>query len=424
MLVGIGITDLTFRTSQVALPLVVLAATGSAGATGLVGGASGIPVLLSPWWTRRLRHRVRSGRAVAACYLVEALALGAVALSAALGRIDVTLLAGAGLVLGAAEALDGPARDALVADLGDLLGDDQALTLLTTRDFFRRVSMVVGPGVGGLLVARGLAVPLLGLEVASILLSAALAAGVRGVGAAGPDDVTRHGIWATLRGHHEVLAGWAVRGTGCALWFGFTLGLAVLGAETGHGAMFLATGMTAYGLGSVLGTLGVVRLLRVLPVLPAIAGAWALTGCCWSAMGRWPHTPVIAGAAFLSGLAVVVGNSGVTAQITRGSTGAERRVLMAGQSVVVNASSSLGLLAGGLVLARIGATSTLVATGAVTTVVALTSLVAVRRWGRSGEPAGDLRGPRAVPTTEQARVHEQRMQLVDAHAVAPPVGQG
>ena len=68
MLVGIGLTDLTFRTSQVALPLVVLSTTGSAAATGLVGGASGIPVVLSPWWTRRLRHRVHYLAIMAHCY--------------------------------------------------------------------------------------------------------------------------------------------------------------------------------------------------------------------------------------------------------------------------------------------------------------------------------------------------------------------
>ena len=79
LLFGVGITDLSFRVAQVAVPLVVLAGTGSVAATGLVAGASGLPVLLSPWWTRRLRHRIAGGRAVAACYLGEAAALAAVA---------------------------------------------------------------------------------------------------------------------------------------------------------------------------------------------------------------------------------------------------------------------------------------------------------------------------------------------------------
>ena len=375
MLVGIGLTDLTFRTSQVALPLVVLAGTGSAAATGLVGGASGIPVLLSPWWTRRLRHRISSGRAVAACYLGEALALGVVALAATTGHLDVAVLAAAGVTLGVAEALDGPGRDALLADLGDRCGDDRALTLLTLRDLFRRVSMVVGPALGGLLVAQGHLIGLLWVEVGSILLSAALAAGVGRASAPSVDEAD--GIWTTVRSRPEVVAGWVVRGTGCALWFGFTLGLALLGAEHGRGGVFLAAGMTAYGVGSVLGTLAVLPLLRVLPVLPAIAGAWVLTGVCWTVMGRLPSPAVIAAAGFVSGLAVVVGNAGVTAQITRGSLGSARRTLMAGQSVVVNAASSLGLLAGGPVLALLGAARTLTATGLVTALVGVAVPVVV-----------------------------------------------
>ena len=368
MLVGIGLTDLTFRTSQVALPLVVLTATGSAAATGLVGGAAGIPVMLSPWWSRRLRHRINSGRAVAVCYLGEAVALATVAWAAMSGHLEVWLLAGAGLVLGTAEALDGPGRDALLADLGDQCGDDHALTLLTARDLFRRVSMVLGPGLGGLLVAQGRAVGLLWVEVGSVLVSAALAAGI---GAVGPPQPLAQaaGIWRTVLVRPDVLAGWVVRGTGCALWFGFTLGLALLGAEHGRGGLFLAAGVTAYGVGSVLGTLGVLPLVRVLPVLPTIAGAWALTGLCWIAMGRLPSLSVIAVAGFVSGLAVVVGNAGVTAQITRGAHGPERRTLMAGQSVVVNAAASLGLLAGGPVLAGLGAPLTLTATGLLTVAV-------------------------------------------------------
>jgi predicted MFS family arabinose efflux permease len=382
MLVGIGLTDLTFRTSQVALPLVVLLGTGSAAATGLVGGAAGIPVLLSPWWSRRLRHRISSGRAVAVCYLGEALALAAVAWAATTGHLEVALLAAAGLVLGTAEALDGPGRDALLADLGDQCGADRALTLLTARDFFRRVSMVVGPALGGLLVARGRAVELLWVEVASVLVSAALVAGIRAVGAPQPREEA-DGIWRTVRVRPDVLAGWVVRGTGCALWFGFTLGLALLGAEHGRGGLFLAAGVTAYGVGSVLGTLGVLPLLRILPVLPTIAGAWALTGACWFVMGRMPSMQVIAVAGFVSGLAVVVGNAGVTAQITRGAEGPARRTLMAGQSVVVNASASLGLLAGGPVLAGLGAPLTLTTTGLLT--VAVSGGVLVVR-GVSSQP--------------------------------------
>jgi hypothetical protein len=380
VLAGIGITDLTYRTSQVALPLVVLGATGSPAATGLVGGVSGLPVLVSPWWSRRLRHRVRSGRSIAVCYLLEALALGAVALGATLGRLDVSLLAAAGLLLGCAEALDGPARDALLADLGDRLGADRALTLLTARDFFRRLSMVGGPALGGALVARGLAVPLLWAEVGSILVSAGVTAGV-GSARPGRDGGVEASIWNAVRARPTILRGWTVRGTGCAMWFAFTLGLAVLGEERGRGGLFLAAGITAYGLGSVLGTLGVLKVVRAVAVLPTIGAAWGVTGVCWWVMGSLVTVPAIVGASFVSGLAVVVGNAGVTAQIARGSDGAERVTLMAGQNVVVNASSSLGLLVGGPILALVGAPHTLQAAGLIT--VAVSAAAIGVRPGRS-----------------------------------------
>ncbi len=424
LLVGIGITDLAFRVAQVALPLVVLAGTGSAVAMGLVAGAAGVPVLVSPWWTRRLRHRIRSGRTVATCYVGEAVSLATVALAASVGALTVPLLLVSGLALGCAEALSGPGRDALVADIGDRIGSDAALTLLTTRDFFRRVSMVVGPLLGGLGVAAGHGVTLLWVEVATIMVSAALAVGVPPASRDAEGDRCDRGIWATVRHRREVLLGWVVRGAGCLLWFGFVLGLSLLGAERGAGGTYLAAGLTGYGAGSIIATIGVVRLLRVLPVLPAICAAWLVTGLCWLTIGLVTTLPAIAGAAFVAGLAVVVGNAGVTAAITRTSAGADRRTLLAGQSVVVNASSSLGLLAGGPVLALLGAAHTLVLTGSLTAVVAATVLVLRGEGEGSEEPRGRRAGPGAVPSPEQARMHEEREQLVHADAVLPALGEG
>jgi hypothetical protein len=80
----------------------------------------------------------------------------------------------------------------------------------------------------------------------------------------------------------------------------------------------------------------------------------------------------------------------------------------------VNATSSLGLLAGGPVLAVMGVAPTSVLTGALTALVSIGVLGVARRDGA---------GPRAVPAPEQARVHEQREELVHADAVLPVLGQ-
>ena len=218
--------------------------------------------------------------------------------------------------------------------------------------------MVAGPMIGGLGVATGHGLWLLWVEVATILASAALALPVPAIRPAADVGAVGGTIRAALAGRREVLLGWVVRGGGCLLWFGFTLGLSVLGVERGRDGLYLAAGMTGYGVGSIIGTLGVVRLLRVLPVLPAVCAAWLVTGGCWVVMGLVPSVGVIGVAGFVSGLGVVVGNAGVTASITRTSAGAERRTLLAGQSIVVNAASSAGLLVGGPVLAVLGAAST------------------------------------------------------------------
>lgn len=407
LLAGIAVTDLAVRVVQVALPLVVLTATGSAAATGLVAGASGLPVLLSPWWARRLRDRVRSGRALAACYVGEVGALVIVATWATRHDTRWAVLLAAGFVLGLAEALSGPGRDAMVADLGDVLGPDRALTLLTTRELFRRIGMVVGPALGGIGVATGHAVALLWAEVGAVLVALVLALPVGrvsdpGSGAAVPS------IRSLLRSRPDVLAGWLIRGTGCLLWFGFTLGLSLLGAERGRPGAYLAAGMTAYGIGSIAGTLVTVPLLRVLPVLPAIAGAWAVTGACWLVMAASAPTPWATGsitaAGLVSGVGVVIGNAGITAQITRGSTGGERRALLTGQNVVVSASSSAGLLGGGLLLAAVGPTVTLGITGAATAGVAL-GVWAVR-MARVARVARVARGQGRATTGPRGRRRE------------------
>jgi hypothetical protein len=386
LLSGIALTDLAFRVAQVAVPLVVLAGTRSAAATGLAAGATGIPVLLSPWWARHARQRVRTARTVALLYVGEAAALAVVPAAAGLHALSWPVLLGSGLALGCVEALSGPGRDGLLADLGDRIGADQALGLLTTRDLLRRAGMVVGPALGGLAVAAGHGLPLLWLEVVSVLVSAALAAVVptrRAHADSAEAGAVPPTIRAALRDRPDVLAGWVVRGTGCATWFGFTLGLSLLGAERGRGGVYLATAMTAYGLGSLAGTTLAVPLLRRLPVLRTIVAAWTTTGAAWVVMGTWATQPVVAAASAVMGVLVSVGNAGVTAQITRASSGADRRTLLAGQSVVVNASSSGGLLLGGAVLALLGAAHTLLVTGTLTAVVAPSVLAISARARRA-----------------------------------------
>ena len=169
LLAGGGAADFAFRIAQVALPLVILRETGSVAATGLVGGAAGIPVLLSPWWARKARQWVDSGPRLAVVAAVSAAALALVPAAAMLGLLTPELLVISGLLLGCGDALSTPGRSALLADTGDRWGEGRAVVLLTWQDGLRRIGMMVGPVVGALAVAADLTNGLLWVEAATVL---------------------------------------------------------------------------------------------------------------------------------------------------------------------------------------------------------------------------------------------------------------
>lgn len=370
LLAGAGSADLAFRIAQVALPLVVLAETGSVAATGLAGGASGLPVVLSPWWARRARQWVDSGPRLAVVAVVSAVALAMVPGAAALGVLHAAVLIASGLLLGCADALSTPGRSALLADTGDRWGADKAVVLLTWQDGLRRVGMVIGPPIGALAIAAGFTNQLLWVEAGTVLAAGVLACSVK---ADRPRDgeVATPSIRASLVGRRDILYGWIARGTGCLTWFAFTLGLSVIGAQRNQPGVYLAAGMSGYGVGSVLGTVISVAVVRRFAPVPVSSLAWTVMGLCWVGMGVWTTPAAVAVLAALSGATVVLGIAAISALITRSSTGAERRTLLSGQSVVVNASSSAGLLLGGPVIAVVGAEHTLIGAGVLTAAVAM-----------------------------------------------------
>jgi len=373
LLAGGGVADFAFRIAQVALPLVILRETGSVAATGLVGGAAGVPVLLSPWWARHARQWVDSGPRLAVVAAVSAAALALVPMAAALGLLTPELLVASGLLLGCGDALSNPGRSALLADTGDRWAAGRAVVLLTWQDGLRRTGMMLGPAVGAFAVLGGLTNGLLWVEAGAVLAAGLLACTVKAERA--PDSAAPPSIRASLPGRPDVLYGWIVRGTGCVTWFAFTLGLSVIGEERGRAGIYLAAGMTGYGVGSLVGTaisLAVVR--RTRPV-PLAATAWAVMGLCWVGMGVWTTPPVVAAMGALSGLTVVLGIAAISVLITQSSAGAERRALLSGQTVVVNSGSSAGMLAGGPVIAVAGAEHTLVGTGVLTVIVAVLVLL-------------------------------------------------
>jgi predicted MFS family arabinose efflux permease len=379
LLAGGGAADFALRLAQIALPLVILRETGSIAATGLVSGAAGVPMLLSPWWARKARQWVDSGPRLAVVAAISAIALASVPATAELGLLTPELLAVSGLLLGCGDALSSPGRSALLADTGDRWGEGKAVVLLTWQDGLRRIGMMIGPAVGALAVSAGFINGLLWTEAITVLAAGLLACTVRAERA--PEGTATPSIRASLKGRPDVRYGWIVRGTGCVTWFAFTLGLSVIGEQRGRPGIYLAAGMTGYGVGSLIGTAISLAVIRRAKPVPLASIAWACMGLCWVGMGLWTTPAVIAALSALAGLTVVVGIAAISLLITRESAGAERRALLSGQSVVVNAGSSAGMLSGGPVIAALGAEHTLVGAGLITTIVSLVVLLQCQTAG-------------------------------------------
>ena len=416
LLLSNAIEHLAYRFTQIALPLVVLREFDSAAMAGLVGGLSGVPVITSPWWARRLRQRLGDGRGLALVSLWQAGAVLVVPIALALGALHPVVLAVAGLAVGVSDALASPGRTAVLGDLGDRVGGDAAVRVITWDDALRRGAMVVGPALAGLGVQLGWTHALLWVEGLALVVSALLVHRVvvpiapvtpvptsrstppADTPSAATAPAPAPGILASVRDHPDVLRGWVMRGTSCLLWFAFALGLAVEGERTGRAGALYATALTAYGLGSLVMTLAIARRPPSAQPLRLATIAWVGQGLAFAAMAVWT-TPVTVGVcAAAAGAVTVVGIRAMMQVLLTRTHGPARRAALAGQSILVDVTVSVGMLAGGLVIDHAGPRPTLALTGLVTAAVAL---VAGLTAGEAAAPA-DLRSPSPCPSAGDA----------------------
>lgn len=361
------------RTTAVALPLVALAETGSAWTTGLVGGAVGLPVLTSAWWARGLRQRLTTGRDLAGVLAVQVLGLLVIPVGAAVGAVGPVHLAGAGLVTGCATALSGPGQRALLADICDRAGPGVAARMLAWQDFAHRSTMILAPPLAGWAVTVGGPYRLLWAEAAGVALGAALLLPVRGAASpVGDDAAGAPALRQVLARHPAIARAVVMSGVGGLTWFAFTLGLAILGAQTGRPGLLVSAGMTGYGAGSLAGALLAPLLVPRLPPLGTMATGWVLLGATFAALPAGTTSLMATGClAAAGGFAMPLGIGAVNRLVSTRTQGAERRAAFAAESLAHDGAVSVGLLAGGAVIGLVGAAPTLVVAGAAQIAVGL-----------------------------------------------------
>jgi hypothetical protein len=405
-----------FRIALVAMPLLALDRTGSAWTVGLVSGASGIPVISAPWWTRPLQRRLTSVGALSKLMTAEAVTSLLVPVAAACDRLSPAVMIGIGLMTGVLNAVSGPLDYSLLASLGDVRDADRAqraaptsagvgaARLLSAQDGTIKAATTLAPLASLALIS---VVGLTGTVAADGVLTlcgAAVLIGLRLPGAATPGGPGAPRARDLLRGHSAVRIGLAVRGTGCAAWFAFTLCLAVVGEREGLGIRLATAGLSAYSAGAVVGALLGVWAAGVRRAARLNCHSWLLAGAGWLVIGCHPTVLVTAVTAALMGLVVPTGNAATTALVTRSFAGAERRSMLTVQGTVVNGATTLGALVGGPLIAVVGAQAAIVVAGAVVVAASLTGLLADRTvTALAPEPLGTFeptrRGRTEAPHT-------------------------
>jgi predicted MFS family arabinose efflux permease len=169
-----------------------------------------------------------------------------------------------------------------------------------------------------------------------------------------------------------------MRGTSCLLWFAFALGLAVEGERTGRAGALYATALTAYGLGSLVVTVAVARRPPSARPLRLATVAWVGQGLAFAAMAVWTTPVSVAVCAAAAGAVTVVGIRAMMQVLLARTHGPARRAALAGQSILVDVTVSVGMLVGGVVIDHVGPRPTLAVTGLVTAAVALLAGLTVR----------------------------------------------
>lgn len=384
------IIDVSSRAAFVALPLIVLSETGSAALTGVVSGAMALPLLLSPWWARRLRHAAARPVVLAALTLLEAVGALLVPIATLSGHLTAGVLVGAGLVSGAGRTLTLPGRQALLAEL-EQERTGSPIRILAWQEAASRATSIVGPAVGALIVAAGYGIALLFAEAVAISIGALLTVTVR---SSGPTDADHKSgavpkLRTLLRRFPDIRAGWIIRATAGATWFAFSLGLAIQGELQHRPGYFYAIGLSSYALGAVIATLTVGRLPWVAPSLSLAAFGWTVNGAAWVLMGIWPHEWGYAIGGLVGGAGAAVGFATITRLIAERTDGSERGALLSGQLVVVESGTAVGMFAGGSLIELWGIGGAFVITGAILTAVALLAPLLLR--GRPHGPTANRR---------------------------------
>ncbi len=377
---------------RVAQDWLVLQLTGGSGiALGVTTALQFLPLLLLSLWGGLLADRFPKRWLLVLTQSVmglQALLLGLLVISGVTQVWHVYVLA---LLLGAASALDTPARQSFVVEM---VGPRDLPNAVALNSATFNLGRVFGPAVAGLLIG------VIGTGPVFVVNAASYLAVIAGLLLMRPRDLvpsplTPRGEGAIraglrhVREHRDLLVGIVIAGIAGTIGFNFQVTNALMATKVfGVGARDFGLLSTAFAIGSLSGALLVARRggrTRSRPRLREVVGLVLAFGLLEAATGLAPTYAVYFVMLVPTGLLAIAFATTVNAFTQLGADPEMRGRVMALYTLVFMGGTPAGALAVGWVSQHFGPRVSLVGSGLL--VVALTGLVvAVLRPGRAALP--------------------------------------
>ncbi len=392
LLVSQGVSSLGDAVSFTALPLLVLALTGSGVAMGVVGALQTLPDLVLGMFAGALADRSDRKRMMFGADLGRAALTALIPLSVLLhGPTMVVIL----LVAAPLSTLRSLFFAGYTASIPALVGRPQLARANAIFETVYSSGFIVGPSIAGLLASVIGPGPTLGVDAASFALSSVglffvqrpLRAPVDRPATRILDDI-REGV-SFILGHSMLRS--AILFWGLSAITTAPLAAAVVFRITRDLALsptILGLVLTAYGIGTVAGSLAATRIGRRRSVAPILLAGQFAAGLAILGVALSGLVPLIMGFAVLAGacesmvlVTYISVRSAYSPDHLLGRVGSTARVISLGMQ-------PLGMLAGGLLIDATSGTTTIAVMGIVLCVIALAFMPvrALREARLSGPP--------------------------------------
>jgi MFS family permease len=386
LLISQGVSSLGDAVSFTALPLLVLALTGSGVAMGIVGALQTLPDLVFGMVAGALADRSDRKRMMFLADLGRAVLTALIPISVLLAGPTMAIIL---LVAAPMSTLRSFFLAGYTASVPGLVGRPQVARANAIFETVYSAGYIVGPSIAGVLAAAIGPGPTLGIDAASFALSSIGLFLVRRPLTAPVDrpqtrivDDIREGIRFIL-GHSILRAAILLWGISSILTAPIVAALAFrITRDLGQSPTILGIVLTAYGIGTVAGSLAATRMGRRTSVAPVLLIGELVTGIALLGIALAGVVPAVVGFALLAGIAqslvlvtYITLRTAYSPDHLLGRVGSTARVVSLGLQPV-------GMLAGGILIDATSGTTTIAAMGVALFVLAL-AFVPVRALRRA-----------------------------------------